>query len=969
MRDVEISRSEVYEGSIYLVERAWADMERLAFKSNVVLDRGLISTHHWAFFKLLRSEFRDNEGMWDSALIEIDGPRWRRHYQPRPGDEDPRDADGYFFLKFEPQQSMSSWLREVTIAGTRTRYGGNIIKVVNSHLLLDRVTVESSRMYNKHGGIHLAFATLDVSDCTFDMGQPDVFYATAVVPEIRGELQGGFLFVSSNSSVTSTRNIYRGGRAVVGGCVALMADAEGTFTDDQFIRCSAVQGGAIYGQGFSRVTVIRSNFTDNNASAGEGENLFLQRYSGVTVLKNLSLDSVRNSIHLEHGADVDAEKLHLTRRAHVHHDPNATDKEIRYQVAVRGGGVHLGNMKQISRFHDVTMRDLEAEHGGCLYVGVDQLFREEHEYNTEAYRFSKLQLQGCFSIKDGAGVHVRNVRNMKIARCDKEGAGRDCGPSYVRGSTAEGAGGGVFFGCERPPKRSFRRMINGTEKEHTVHLDADDMCALDIVDLEVSGNTAYEGGGLKWRSSKPKFSMSRVRSNQATFYGNDFASQPTKMVRFLSKVEKDEEVMGHRARDRYESYKYRAIGEAAPAINESIAEFAATQMIKNVQSGTTIGAVYLALLDDFDQVVTTNTGAIVTHEISDEGTAITGSRAFFSANGVFNVSGLDIVTTPGQTGVTLTVIASEAAIKPRAGLLHNITFQLEIRGCILGEEQLPHGDNFVCRKCTAGRYLLEKPKLRETKECDPCPAEKAKCEGGSRIGPRKRYWRRNTSSAVFLRCPAEDENACLGLYRDEGGERLYSYTGHCGPGYYGALCSSCEPGYYRAGAYDCKKCADPTWNGLRIAGVLAVVVLVVVVLVKGTLASQARQQASSVFVKILLNHTQMLAIIASFDMQWPPDIADFLSSLAVLQAVQEAVVAFDCRIDTRTPDAVTPAQRGRVPDGERNITIINQIFTSELFSSPDGEWRVIYLKLVLHAAVPVLCGCCAYAAWYVVLKW
>ena len=56
-------------------------------------------------------------------------------------------------------------------------------------------------------------------------------------------------------------------------------------------------------------------------------------------------------------------------------------------------------------------------------------------------------------------------------------------------------------------------------------------------------------------------------------------------------------------------------------------------------------------------------------------------------------------------------------------------------------------------------------------------------------------------------------------------------------------------------------------------------------------------------------------------------------------------------------------------DGQRNVTVVNRLFTSELFSSPDGEWRIIYLKLVLHAAVPVICGCCAYAGWYVVLKW
>lgn len=244
---------------------------------------------------------------------------------------------------------------------------------------------------------------------------------------------------------------------------------------------------------------------------------------------------------------------------------------------------------------------------------------------------------------------------------------------------------------------------------------------------------------------------------------------------------------------------------------------------------------------------------------------------------MFNVSGLDIVTKPGRTDVVLTVTASEEAIKPKGkpgkdafkedGLLttfggaferYNIKFQLEIRGCVIGEAQLARGENFVCQKCTAGRFLLEKPKLEEEKRCKPCPADKAQCEGGSRIGPKAGFWRRNTTSDAFLQCPHETperEQACLGLYRDtDGGEQLYSYTGFCGQGYYGALCSSCEPQYYRSGSYDCKKCADPTWNGLRIAGVFCLVFIVVVVLVKGTIASQTRKQAYSVFIKILLNH-------------------------------------------------------------------------------------------------------------------
>lgn len=173
------------------------------------------------------------------------------------------------------KQSQRSWLQDVSIAGTKTRYGGTLIKVVNSNLLLERVDVFSSEMFNKHGGIHLAFSHLDMHDCRFDMGQPPEWYKKPVVPEIPGDLQGGFLYVGSNSSVTSRNNVYRKGRAVVGGCVAFQGESRGTFTNDTFEHCSAVQGGAIYGQDFADITVAGSTFKNNVAFSGQGENLFL----------------------------------------------------------------------------------------------------------------------------------------------------------------------------------------------------------------------------------------------------------------------------------------------------------------------------------------------------------------------------------------------------------------------------------------------------------------------------------------------------------------------------------------------------------------------------------------------------------------------------------------------------------------------------------------------------------------------
>lgn len=67
-----------------MTERSWVDMDHMSFRSNVALDRGLISTHHYSYFKLIDSDFIDNEGHWDASLIEIEGPRWHRYYEPQP---------------------------------------------------------------------------------------------------------------------------------------------------------------------------------------------------------------------------------------------------------------------------------------------------------------------------------------------------------------------------------------------------------------------------------------------------------------------------------------------------------------------------------------------------------------------------------------------------------------------------------------------------------------------------------------------------------------------------------------------------------------------------------------------------------------------------------------------------------------------------------------------------------------------
>jgi hypothetical protein len=88
----------------------------------------------------------------------------------------------------------------------------------------------------------------------------------------------------------------------------------------------------------------------------------------------------------------------------------------------------------------------------------------------------------------------------------------------------------------------------------------------------------------------------------------------------------------------------------------------------------------------------------------------------------------------------MTVEAEKRAINMKSEL-YKIEYTLIVRACIAGEAQKKEGENYICVPCTKGFYLLEAPPPKTERECDACPAMKAKCEGGSRIGPMPTYWR------------------------------------------------------------------------------------------------------------------------------------------------------------------------------------------------------------------------------------
>jgi len=225
--------------------------------------------------------------------------------------------------------------------------------------------------------------------------------------------------------------------------------------------------------------------------------------------------------------------------------------------------------------------------------------------------------------------------------------------------------------------------------------------------------------------------------------------------------------------------------------------------------------------------------------------------------GTFNISGMEIETTPGLKDISMVAEADQHAIDTHTRDKHTILFDLEVRPCMRGEAQLEKGNNFICKKCTSNEYSLVVPEPRIPLVCEVCRRDVSECMGGFQIGPRAGFWRQNDTTVNFLKC--KNPAACPGTVLTIDGKRdikTYNATGNCALGYYGAMCAGCIPGYFKTGE-DCMLCPDSSMDILRIVGMTFCAGGFVIMLVKGTMVSKTGKQSKnthSVFIKIFMNH-------------------------------------------------------------------------------------------------------------------
>ena len=95
-----------------------------------------------------------------------------------------------------------------------------------------------------------------------------------------------------------------------------------------------------------------------------------------------------------------------------------------------------------------------------------------------------------------------------------------------------------------------------------------------------------------------------------------------------------------------------------------------------------------------------------------------------------------------------------------------------------------------------------------------------------------------------------------------------------------------------------------------------------------------------------MNHLQMLIITSDFDMNWPKQVIAIFNVASPINELTEAIVNFDCFMDTRDASTVSPY----------------------VFDLPGEEIRVYSQKVMIMALLPAELAILSYAIWYIICR-
>eukprot|EP00347_Sterkiella_histriomuscorum_P011011 403374086 len=814
-------------------------------------------------------------------------------------------------------QDVYSVINNTVIKNNRAQKVG--ISLINAKMI-----IENSLFYNNSAtdvtkNLLLGFSQLIVINSTFD--NP----VLQDMPLVDNENTiGSFMFLISQVNLTVISSVFKNGRAKQGGAIYLQSESSLYFSNTSFIdNYSKIYGGAIYAQGFLALNFIDGCQFINNQAKELGDDLYLTFSDKLAYFDQTYISNTKSK------TSIYAERVQIQIANSTMRDMQRGKEKLSY-----GSILECYNCYQIV-LKDSNFLNSSSQYGGAIYIEETDDSKSAQFQNKTKYLIENCTFANNSSPIGGA-IYIYNPQNMLIMSSTfiQNTAFND---STLISDDIQGSGGVLYYTCL-----------------------SDSTCQLNIENnTKFINNTAYvQGGAIYWDVQEPYVQNSVIYSNnQAGFYGNNIGCYAQQMV-VISKSDYLEMVDMQGITDT-QSRRRMLINQYSRQLESS--DNSNTFNINHLQSGGNIEVTYLALIDKYGQIVGSDSKSQVrllvnsTYNTNLSANAyppiLEGTNQFAFGNGVTAVEGVIFSATPGfNQSITLQTDGIDISKNTNFQYMQSLgrsdlDYQLNInlRECNLGERFTTQGKCTLCQKDIS--FLLQKQ--TSPGECEDCPTYKAYCLGGAVFGPKPGYWRKSNVTSAIVQCSYQ--LACLGMV-----EPNNNPIGDCAQGYQGVICNDCMVGYSRTGENKCGQCPDFTINIVRLIFIIIAIILLIIFLIRSTLQGALnKRNITNIFMKILLNHFQLIMMTASFDFEWSEQTLEFFTGSKQVATVSTQIFSLDCFLDQRIQYYNT------------NYVIENEVLSYKP-SYQDTQVRIFFQKMIMIALLPFILVLFCYVGWYLI---
>ncbi|CDW87526.1 UNKNOWN [Stylonychia lemnae] len=900
-------------GGVFLITQSNVSLIGSYVESNYAYEGGAMSAYQDSFIYMHSCQFTSNTAYSSGGVMYVNTESffWT--------------INSLFQKNYAPESSVilvlgGSMVQNNTIINSNiinNNASTNTLSLMYGNLIITSSAFESNYALFRSKNIFLGFCKVQVSNSKFT-SNTDSDDPKSILNE---QTTGTFFFIIFDVNIMIQGCTFQNGRSRLGGAIYISGDSYIKIYSSKFIsNYAATYGGAIYAVGFKNLEIGENSFLRNNLAVEKGDDFYVSNtQSNFTLSKvNITNPNAKGSIY--------AEQVALTIS-------ESGFQNIQNQESAQGGALYCLNCRKIN-ITQSSFINILSKQGGALYI-------QENEVNKKlSDKLGKYQIldsifQGCEAQQTGGAIFLDNIQYMTIESTkfqeNKVKYSKDASNMEVSGS-----GGAVYYTCNS-------QLLN---------------CKFEIIRKSIFSKNSAEikGGAIFWDTLEPIYLDSDIifRDNSAKFYGNDVAcfSQTLNVIsqsqykQLLVKVGLAQDDRLLRQLEIIQSkLKPERLLDGIVNINEG--------KVQSQRSGGSIPTIYLAHVDKYGQIVGSDFSSKV--RVSVDSTSNTNPKAlayppniegqtqFDSQAGMAVIQGISFAGTPGYTyslsfstdGIDLTKESNKNYMKNQ-GAKTNLDTELPIalRDCEIGEQYTSSGK---CMSCPDGQSFAL-VKMTSPGDCSTCPTDKAVCNGGSNVGPKNGYYRKNNQTSTFVKCLYAP--ACLGMIPP-----VNDPMGTCAEGYQNVICADCQINYSRTGDFECSKCPDPIQNVIRLFFIMIGLSALVVFTVRSTLqGAKEKNNVTSIFMKILLNHIQLILLTASFDFKWPDEVLELFDTAKPVAAISTQIISFDCFLDQRNEEQQSESQT----------------------NAENGQIRIFFQKLIFLAILPLVLAAITIGIWQII---